>query len=271
MTVAKNATLFYGGGVSRGGFGVRYGMGPEFGVDGLVRSWVVIETGQKSLKISLRVSEFVSHYLADPEHNGARAAEAAGYTAGASAQRQATRLLSDPDVRAEIARRTQTHAEKLDFSAERVLEEMARMAFYDPGDFAGLVVKTDEDGEAADPEGGVRFEGISGPEQIRALPENVRRAITGWKWDGKGNFVLTLADKAKALDQLARHLGLYSDRLDVTVQGGLAERLARARSRDRGQSEDQSFDRQAALISEPKTIDMDARQVARNDVDLAGD
>ncbi len=176
------------------------------------------------MKISIRVSDFISHYLADPKQDAGRAVVAAGYAA-ASADRTARRLLADPDVRAEIARRMRVRTERLELSADRVLEEMARMAFYDPGDFAGLATEDDE--------GGVRFEGISGPEHIRALPEDVRRAITGWKWDGKGNFTLTLADKAKALDQLARHLGLYSDRLDVTVRDGLAERLARARKREK--------------------------------------
>jgi phage terminase small subunit len=66
------------------------------------------------------------------------------------------------------------------------------------------------------------------------LPETVRRAIVGWGWDRNQNFTLKLADKFKALDQLARHLSLYNDRLEVSSVETLADRLARAKARADG-------------------------------------
>lgn len=53
------------------------------------------------------------------------------------------------------------------------------------------------------------LEELNGPEDIERLPEHVRRVITGWRWDKHGHFVIEFADKARALDQLARYLGLY--------------------------------------------------------------
>ena len=43
---------------------------------------------------------------------------------------------------------------------------------------------------------------------------------------------LRLADKRAALDSVARHLGMFNDKLDLNVTGPLAERLARARARN---------------------------------------
>src|SRR5882672_1889337 len=73
--------------------------------------------------------------------------------------------------------------------------------------------------------------GITSPAHIAGLPENVRRAIVGWGWDRNQNFTLKLADKSKALDQLARHLSLYNDRLEVASVEGLGDRIKRAKAR----------------------------------------
>jgi len=43
-----------------------------------------------------------------------------------------------------------------------------------------------------------------------------------------------LADKKGALDSVARHLGMFNDKLDLKVTDALAERLARARARKHG-------------------------------------
>lgn len=57
------------------------------------------------------------------------------------------------------------------------------------------------------------------------MPKKLRRAIVGWGYDRNQNFTVKLADKSKALDQLARHLSLYNDKLEVTGLNALAERL----------------------------------------------
>lgn len=113
--------------------------------------------------------------------------------------------------------------------AERVLDEIAAITLYDPG-------KLMIDGEAGanDPiEALIEGRAINGlrcPADIRRLPETMRRAIVGWGYDRNQNFTVKLADKSKALDQLARHLSLYNDKLEVTGLHALAERLAGQRN-----------------------------------------
>jgi phage terminase small subunit len=41
-----------------------------------------------------------------------------------------------------------------------------------------------------------------------------------------------LADKKGALDSVARHLGMFNDKLNLNVTDALADRLSRAKSRE---------------------------------------
>lgn len=174
--------------------------------------------------LTAKQQRFVEEYLVDL--NATQAAIRAGYSQN-TAQEIGAENLTKPLIRAAIDAAKAERSEETGITAARVLAEIARMAFYDPAaimleigeaDFAGRV-SIDDDG---------KIYGLRGPSDIRRLPEDVRRAIVGWGWDRNQNFTVKLADKSKALDQLARHLSLYNDRLEVTGLDALAERLARA-------------------------------------------
>lgn len=116
--------------------------------------------------------------------------EEAGFKAkGRDAHTNARQLLREPEVQYYLAVRRLELREPTGIEDERVVREMALIAFFDP---AELVAET-----------------IEKPEDIAKLPEHVRRLIVGWKYDRHGNLELHLADKLKALDMLARYLGIY--------------------------------------------------------------
>lgn len=48
----------------------------------------------------------------------------------------------------------------------------------------------------------------------------------------KDGFEVKTLDRQKALDNVARHLGMFNDKLELNVTGSLADRLARARNRN---------------------------------------
>ena len=177
---------------------------------------------------------FVAEYLKDL--NATQAAIRAGYSEK-TAHSQGPRLLEDAGVKSAIAAAAEKRAEKLEITAERVLAEIANMAFYDVGD---LMIDGDASEELTEEQAkewekwivdGRIIHGLRNPADIKRLPEKLRRAIVGWGWDRNGNFTVKLADKSKALDQLARHLSLYNDKLEVTGVDALADRLARASKR----------------------------------------
>lgn len=168
-------------------------------------------------KLTDKQQLFIDEYLTD--FNATQAAIRAGYSEK-TARRIGSENLSKPDIQTAIRSRLAGHMSKLEITQERILTEMARMAFYDPAELIGL--KMDDQGNLI---------GLSGPQDIANLPEDVRRAIVGWGYDRNMIFTVKLADKSKALDQLARHLGLFNDKLNVNVTDGLADRLRRAKER----------------------------------------
>ncbi|MER8797204.1 terminase small subunit [Mesorhizobium sp. M0984] len=194
---------------------------------------------------------FVTEYLIDL--NATQAAVRAGYSER-TANQQGPRLLENADVQAAIDNAKGDRSERTQVEAERVLKEIAAMAFYDPADLTIEVER--EDGEEPHPSivvDGRIIRGLRSPADILRLPEKVRRAIVGWGWDRNGNFTVKLADKSRALDQLARHLSLYNDRIDVSLTDGLADRLERSAKRKSG-----AVRLHAKLAPEPDALIVDA-------------
>jgi phage terminase small subunit len=150
-----------------------------------------------------RQARFVEEYLVDL--SATQAAIRAGYSRN-TAGRIGSENLRKSEISAAIDIAMSARSDRTEVTADRVLSEISVMAFYDPGDLID----------------------VRGPADIKRLPEGIRRAIVGWGWDRNQNFTLKLADKSKALDQLARHLSLYNDKLEVTGLQGLADHLAYA-------------------------------------------
>ena len=109
----------------------------------------------------------------------------------------AARLLKNVKVVTYIEKRMQDRQKRTEVTQDRVIEELAAIAFARASDFAqivkGRVVLTN----TAD----------MSDEQIRA--------IAGIK-QGKFGIELKLNDKEKALELLGRHLGMFKDRVEVS-------------------------------------------------------
>ena len=119
-----------------------------------------------------------------------QAYEESGFKArGKDASTNSRGLLRETEVQAYLAARRMELRERTDVTAERVVQEMATIGFLDPAEIVA--------------------ERLECPEDIAQLPEHVRRAIVGWKYDRQGRFVVELAPKVAALDQLAKCFGLY--------------------------------------------------------------
>lgn len=138
---------------------------------------------------------FVAEWLKD--HNGKQAAIRAGYSER-SAEQQASALLSNPKVKAEVEKRMTKLMNNLDITAERVLKERARLAFFD-------VRKL--------------LDSTGRPLAIHELDDDTAAAIAGLDVANIGNsevgegevLKIKLADKNASLTSLEKHLGLYKD------------------------------------------------------------
>lgn len=98
---------------------------------------------------------FIDYYLECNE--ATKAAKSAGYSAK-SAQVIGCQLLKHPKVAAEIARRRAPIQKKSQITAERVMQELSNIAFFDPASMY------DESGNLL---------------SINEMPEDTRRAIAG--------------------------------------------------------------------------------------------
>jgi phage terminase small subunit len=139
---------------------------------------------------------FIEEYIVDC--NGTQAAIRAGY-APKAANEQAAYLLAVPSVRAEVDRILAEKTSQCGAEASRVIAELVRLSFYDPGEIGKYP--------------------INGPADIALLPEDLRRCIIGWSWDKNNNFTLKLAPKTPNLELIGRNLGMFRDKVEHTGSG----------------------------------------------------
>lgn len=149
-------------------------------------------------KLTRKEQMFCDEYLID--FNGARAAAAAGYSVNA-AKETASRLLTKNNVAAYIEQRMRERMKRTEISQDRVLQELAAIAFADATDYY--------------------ISPIEGMRALKELTPNQRAAIAGIKQGAYGTDI-KLVDKIKALELLGRHLGMYTDKADVRVSGSVS-------------------------------------------------
>lgn len=141
---------------------------------------------------------FVQEYLIDL--NATQAAIRTGYSKRTAGE-QASRLLADVRIAAAVKAGQQKIAEKLEVTAEMVVRELARLGFSNMKDFA-------EFGP-----GGVTLKDLA------EMDENAARCIAevseSTSKDG-GSVRFKLHDKKGALDSLARHLGMFQDKTQLS-------------------------------------------------------
>lgn len=114
-----------------------------------------------------------------------------------TAAQAGSRMLRNVKVAAYIQERMEERQKRTEITQDRVLEELAAIAFAKATDYAeikGECVRTKD---------------------TDTLDEQQIRAIAGIK-EGKFGIELKLNDKEKALELLGRHLGMFKDKVEVS-------------------------------------------------------
>ena len=114
-----------------------------------------------------------------------------------TAAQAGSRMLRNVKVAAYIQERMEERQKRTEITQDRVLEELAAIAFAKATDYAEIK------GEC------VRIKDTD------TLNEQQIRAIAGIK-EGKFGIELKLNDKEKALELLGRHLGMFKDKVEVS-------------------------------------------------------
>jgi len=155
-----------------------------------------------TLKLTPKQERFVAEYLID--YNATKAAIRAGYSKK-TARVQAAQLLAKLNIARAFTESQKRITERLELTAENVLEEIRRVAFCDSRAF--FTAKGELKSIAKlDPEQG---SALAGFEVI------IKNAEAG---DGKTDKVhrIKLWDKTRALEMAAKYFGLLQERVDHT-------------------------------------------------------
>lgn len=173
--------------------------------------------------LPLQQQTFVKELLADPEHRQGLAYQRAYNCSEVTSHAAASRLvLKEPRIGAAIQAGMAVLGHKLDVTAERVLGELAKLAFANLADY----ITIQEGGDAV-----VDLSTLT-REQAAAIAEIVvDEYVEGRGEDARDvkRVKIKLADKGQNLERLGRHLKLFTDKIEVGVSEQLAERIRAAR------------------------------------------
>ena len=114
-----------------------------------------------------------------------------------TAAQAGSRMLRNVKVAAYIQERMQERQKRTEITQDRVLQELAAIAFAKATDYAE-----------------VKDECVK-VKNTKELDEQQIRAIAGIK-EGKFGIEVKLNDKEKALELLGRHLGMFKDKVEVS-------------------------------------------------------
>lgn len=149
---------------------------------------------------------FINEYLID--FNATQAAIRAGYSEK-TAEVIGFENLRKPKITEEIEKRIKDREKRTEITQDRVLNEIAKLAFFDPRKL---------------------FHSDGRPKEITELDDETAACIAGLdvleQYEGSGDnrvFIgyvkkYKLADKKGSLELLGRHLGMWRDKMDVDVK-----------------------------------------------------
>ena len=169
-------------------------------------------------KLAPKRFAFVQEYIKDL--NGAQAAIRAGYSPRSS-RATSTRLLTDASIQESIQEYKEMAANRSQVTVDRIVEEYRRIAFANTPDGikvrGGWVYITDTDDLT--------------PEQQAAIAE-IHQTKDGVR--------VKFHDKTKALDSLGKHLGMFTDKVQVEQVGEAPTLQVVFRSKEDKNDDDES-------------------------------
>ena len=169
-------------------------------------------------KLTAKQQRFCDEYLIDL--NATQAAIRAGYSEK-NADKIGSELLGKTRVAEYIAERKADRMVRTEITQDMVLKELANIAFANAADYANVIEKQamvqvegnmipvlDENGDP------VMYRTVE-PALTEDLTEEQKRALAVIK-KGRDGFEVKPYDKVRALELLGKHLGMWTEKVEVT-------------------------------------------------------
>ena len=163
------------------------------------------------MKLTPKQMRFVDEYMID--FNATQAAIRAGYKEK-TAHVIGAENLRKPKIAEEIARRQKDLQRRTEVTQERVVKELARIAFANIADYIHVETQTRTKDDGTE----VTYQTVMFSE-TQELSADQRAALAVVKQSVNG-FELKLHDKIKALELLGRHIGMFNDKLSLSGTDG---------------------------------------------------
>jgi phage terminase small subunit len=155
------------------------------------------------MALSDKRGRFVEEYLLDL--NATQAATRAGYSPD-TARQQGSRLLSDPDIQAAIEAAQKARSRRTEITADRVVQELALIAFADMGQVTHWTENS-----------------------VELRPSHMlsrdQKAIIGEIAQSKDGVRVKTHSKLDALSKLGQHLGMFKTELSNNDDGPLVVQI----------------------------------------------
>jgi len=150
-------------------------------------------------KLTDKQQRFVDEYLIDL--NATQAAIRAGYSAK-TADQQGSRMLANVKVKQAVAEKQAQRSKRTGVNQDRVVLELAKVAF------AKITDIVDSNG---------RIKEDASPDDLACI-ESIKYKESDNEYGGSVEREVKIASKLKALELLGKHLGMWSDKFNVTVE-----------------------------------------------------
>lgn len=152
----------------------------------------------KKDNLTVKQRMFVEEYLIDL--NATQAAIRAGYSAK-TADQQGSRMLANVKVQQAIAERMAERSKRTGVNQDRVVLELAKVAFAKMTDIVDSKGRIKED---------------ASPDDLACI-ESIKYKESDNEYGGSVEREVKVASKLKALELLGKHLGMWNDKLDVNM------------------------------------------------------
>ncbi|MGR6115037.1 terminase small subunit [Aeribacillus composti] len=156
-------------------------------------------------RLTAKQKRFIEEYLIDL--NATQAAIRAGYspnTAGAIGHEN----LNKPEIRARIDQALAERSKRTGINADRVIRELARIAFVNPGNLINFDEATVRENASED--------------DLAAISSVKVKIIPGEAGDIVEREV-RMYDKNRALELLGKHLGIFTDKIELNGSVGVVQ------------------------------------------------
>lgn len=153
-------------------------------------------------KLTPKQQRFVEEYLVDL--NATQAAIRAGYSQKTAGQ-IGERLLKKVEIQQALTERMKAREQRTEVTQDKIVKELAKIAFGDPRNVMSW-----------GPNGVNLKDSADLTDDQAAFVSEVSETTT----EHGGSLKLKTNDKLKALDLLAKHLGMFKDKVEVTGKDG---------------------------------------------------